>query len=124
MFLSRDYKIQRHTSLLGYFRTEVDSVVMTTTTSCSELSLTSISFCLLPSSPFRSLRSLFSGGSKGMESNRVSGIYEMYLRQVSESGSPGLCRIFLLLYISCCLSCFRGWVFFSTGTSISFEIVV
>lgn len=27
-----------------------------------------------------------------MESNRVSGIYEMYLRQVSESGSPGVQR--------------------------------
>lgn len=39
----------------------------------------------------KSLRSLF-GSSKVLEGNRVSGIYDMYLRQVSESGSPGVQR--------------------------------
>ncbi|XP_060574744.1 kinesin-like protein unc-104 isoform X4 [Ruditapes philippinarum] len=43
-------------------------------------------------SPFRSLRSFFGSGSKSSDCNRVSGIYEMYLRQMSESGSPGVQR--------------------------------
>ncbi|CAC5401187.1 KIF1 [Mytilus coruscus] len=43
------------------------------------------------SSPFRSLRSLF-GGLKSQDANRVSGIYELYLRKASETGSPGAQR--------------------------------
>ncbi|VDI29766.1 kinesin family member 1, partial [Mytilus galloprovincialis] len=37
-------------------------------------------------SPFRSLRSLF-GGLKSQDANRVSGIYELYLRKASETGA-------------------------------------
>ena len=54
------------------------------------------------SGPFRSLRSLFGSGSKSSDCNRVSGVYEMFLRQVSESGSPGLCDkklLFCILFI-------------------------
>ncbi|KAK3593264.1 hypothetical protein CHS0354_012358 [Potamilus streckersoni] len=41
----------------------------------------------------KSLRSLFgSGSSKTQNCNRVSGVYEMYLRRVSDSGSPGVQR--------------------------------
>ncbi|XP_052270651.1 kinesin-like protein unc-104 isoform X2 [Dreissena polymorpha] len=40
----------------------------------------------------KSLRSLFGGSSKSSDCNRVSGIYEMYLRQMYESGSPGVQR--------------------------------
>ncbi|XP_052820587.1 kinesin-like protein unc-104 isoform X2 [Mya arenaria] len=43
-------------------------------------------------SPFRSLRSFFGSGSKTSDCNRVSGIYEMYLRQMFETGSPGVQR--------------------------------
>ncbi|XP_063408663.1 kinesin-like protein unc-104 [Mytilus trossulus] len=39
----------------------------------------------------RSLRSLF-GGLKSQDANRVSGIYELYLRKASETGSPGAQR--------------------------------
>ncbi|KAK3104520.1 hypothetical protein FSP39_003955, partial [Pinctada imbricata] len=39
----------------------------------------------------RSLRSFF-GNSKGQDGNRVSGVYELYLRRGSESGSPGAQR--------------------------------
>ncbi|XP_033724802.1 kinesin-like protein unc-104 isoform X2 [Pecten maximus] len=39
----------------------------------------------------RTLRNLF-GGSKNQDSNRVSGIYELYLRRASDSGSPGVQR--------------------------------
>lgn len=39
---------------------------------------------------YRTLRSLF-GGSKSVDANRVSGIYELFLRRASESGSPGIC---------------------------------
>ncbi|XP_056018125.1 kinesin-like protein unc-104 isoform X3 [Ostrea edulis] len=39
----------------------------------------------------RTLRSLF-GGSKSVDANRVSGIYELFLRRASESGSPGAQR--------------------------------
>ncbi|VDI29768.1 kinesin family member 1, partial [Mytilus galloprovincialis] len=38
-----------------------------------------------------SLRSLF-GGLKSQDANRVSGIYELYLRKASETGSPGAQR--------------------------------
>ncbi|XP_071110195.1 kinesin-like protein unc-104 isoform X4 [Haliotis cracherodii] len=44
-----------------------------------------------PSNRFRALRSLF-GGSKNAESNRVSGVYELFLRKFSESSSPGVQR--------------------------------
>ncbi|KAL4220794.1 hypothetical protein ACF0H5_019062 [Mactra antiquata] len=43
-------------------------------------------------SPYRSIRNFFGSGSKSSDCNRVSGIYEMYLRQTSESGSPGVQR--------------------------------
>ncbi|XP_021372883.1 kinesin-like protein unc-104 isoform X4 [Mizuhopecten yessoensis] len=43
------------------------------------------------SARFRTLRNLF-GGSKNQDSNRVSGIYELYLRRASDSGSPGVQR--------------------------------
>lgn len=39
---------------------------------------------------FRTLRNFF-GGSKSLDGNRVSGIYELFLRRASESGSPGIC---------------------------------
>ncbi|XP_061196909.1 kinesin-like protein unc-104 isoform X5 [Saccostrea echinata] len=39
----------------------------------------------------RTFRSLF-GGSKSLDANRVSGIYELFLRRASESGSPGAQR--------------------------------
>lgn len=38
----------------------------------------------------RTLRNFF-GGSKSLDGNRVSGIYELFLRRASESGSPGIC---------------------------------
>nr|XP_034337468.1 kinesin-like protein unc-104 isoform X9 [Crassostrea gigas] len=39
----------------------------------------------------RTLRNFF-GGSKSLDGNRVSGIYELFLRRASESGSPGAQR--------------------------------
>ncbi|KAL5014913.1 hypothetical protein ScPMuIL_009183 [Solemya velum] len=49
--------------------------------------------CLSFSSRFRTLRNLFgSGFYKNNDSNRVSGVYEMYLKMCSESSSPGVQR--------------------------------
>ncbi|XP_025081034.1 kinesin-like protein unc-104 isoform X4 [Pomacea canaliculata] len=44
-----------------------------------------------PSPRFRALRSLF-GGSRSMDCNKVSGVYELLLRKFSETGSPGVER--------------------------------
>lgn len=67
---------------------------------------------LTNSSPFRSLRSLFGSGSKSADCNRVSGIYEMYLRQMCETGSPGLWTTlrFFLVFLACLLVLLEIWV--------------
>lgn len=56
---------------------------------------------------FRSLRNLFgSGAYKVMDCNKVTGVYEMYLRRCSDSGSPGLwdAPFYQTLHF-CCLYC-------------------
>lgn len=40
----------------------------------------------------RSLKHLFSGNYRNIESNRLSGVYELSLRRASEAGSPGVQR--------------------------------
>lgn len=66
---------------------------------------------------FRALRSLF-GGSRSMDCNKVSGVYELLLRKFSETGSPGLSShllwspsLYLLVFHVICLSFLLLFVF-------------